>query len=44
MFLASETPIVGFVEFMYNHILPACFIAPAKTSFELNDGQFYLVS
>lgn len=32
----------GFVEFMYNHIVPACFVAPLKDTFDLNDAQTIL--
>ena len=44
VFVACGDAVTGFVEYMYTHILPACFIAPLKPSFELSDGQFYLVS
>lgn len=32
----------GFVEFMYNNIVPSCFIAPLKDTFDLNDAQTIL--
>ncbi|XP_071034298.1 exportin-T isoform X4 [Parasteatoda tepidariorum] len=32
----------SFVEFMYNHIVPACFMAPLKDTFDLNDAQTIL--
>lgn len=35
--------LTGFVEYMYGHIFPACFLAPSKAGFDLNDGQSYLV-
>lgn len=40
----SDDVLAGFVDYMYSHILPACFVAPLKPGFDLNDGQFYLVS
>ena len=33
----------GFSEFMYQKIVPACFMAPMKPSFDLNDAQTCLV-
>ena len=35
---------MGFREFTYDSILPACLVAPLKPSFDLNDGQCFLVS
>ena len=35
---------MGFREFTYDNILPACLVAPLKPSFDLNDGQCFLVS
>lgn len=32
----------NFKEFIYDHIVPACFMAPLKPSFDLNDAQTYL--
>ncbi|GIY16605.1 exportin-T [Caerostris extrusa] len=32
----------GFVEFMYHNIVPACFMAPLKETFDLNDAQTIL--
>lgn len=29
----------GFMDFMYKNIVPACFIAPLKVSFDINDAQ-----
>lgn len=29
----------GFIDFMYKNIVPACFIAPLKVSFDINDAQ-----
>ncbi|CAL4069597.1 unnamed protein product, partial [Meganyctiphanes norvegica] len=31
-----------FVEFLYTQVVPACFVAPLKTSFDLNDAQTIL--
>ena len=35
--------LAGFDEFVYKSILPACFMAPMKPSFDLNDAQTVLV-
>lgn len=32
----------GFVEFMYNNIVPCCFMAPLKGTFDLTDAQTIL--
>ena len=40
----SGEAVSGFVEFMYEHILSACFAAPLKSTFDLNDGHASLVS
>jgi len=32
----------GFIDFMYKNIVPACFIAPTKESFDINDAQTQL--
>lgn len=32
----------GFVEFMYNNIVPCCFMAPLKDTFDLTDAQTIL--
>ncbi len=40
---AAEGTLPGFVEYMYKHILPACFLAPLKPTFDLNDGHSFLV-
>lgn len=32
----------GFVEFLYTQVVPACFLAPLKTNFDLNDAQTIL--
>uniref|UniRef100_A0A8K9UA77 Exportin-T n=1 Tax=Oncorhynchus mykiss TaxID=8022 RepID=A0A8K9UA77_ONCMY len=34
----------GFPDFIYKHIVPACFLAPLKPSFDLTDAQTVLVS
>nr|KAF6454286.1 exportin for tRNA [Molossus molossus] len=33
---------VGFADFVYKHIVPACFLAPLKQSFDLADAQTVL--
>lgn len=33
---------VGFPDFIYKHIVPACFMAPLKSTFDLSDGQTML--
>ena len=40
----SEGVLPGFVEYTYKHILPACFLAPLRATFDLNDGYAFLVS
>lgn len=35
---------VGFPDFIYKHIVPACFLAPLKPTFDLADAQTVLVS
>ena len=34
----------GFSDFMYEYIVPACFMAPLKPTFDLGDAQTVLVS
>lgn len=34
--------LVGFPDFIYKHIIPACFMAPLKTTFDLSDAQTVL--
>ncbi|XP_023808441.1 exportin-T [Oryzias latipes] len=34
--------LVGFSDFIYKHIVPACFLAPLKPSFDLSDAQTVL--
>lgn len=34
---------VGFADFVYKHIVPACFLAPLKQTFDLADAQTVLV-
>ena len=43
MISGSGEAVSGFVEFMYEHILSACFAAPLKLTFDLNDGHASLV-
>ena len=33
---------VGFDDFIYKNIVPACFMAPMKPTFDLNDAQTVL--
>lgn len=35
---------VGFPDFIYKHMVPACFLAPLKPTFDLSDAQTVLVS
>lgn len=35
---------VGFPDFIYKNIVPACFLAPLKPTFDLSDAQTVLVS
>lgn len=32
----------GFIDFMYKNILPACFMAPLKSHFDITDAQTVL--
>lgn len=34
---------VGFPDFIYKNIVPACFLAPLKPTFDLSDAQTVLV-
>uniref|UniRef100_A0A8B9JWH3 Exportin-T n=1 Tax=Astyanax mexicanus TaxID=7994 RepID=A0A8B9JWH3_ASTMX len=34
--------LVGFPDFIYKHIVPACFVAPLKPTFDLSDAQTIL--
>lgn len=40
---AQEGVMPGFVEYMYKNILPACFLAPLKDTFDFNDGNSFVV-
>ena len=40
---APEGAMPGFVDYMYKNILPACFLAPLKPTFDLNDGNSFVV-
>ncbi|XP_074646295.1 exportin-T-like [Tubulanus polymorphus] len=39
----SNECLAGFGEFIYKNIIPACFLAPMKPTFDLSDGQTVLV-
>uniref|UniRef100_A0A0B6ZHY5 Exportin-T n=1 Tax=Arion vulgaris TaxID=1028688 RepID=A0A0B6ZHY5_9EUPU len=39
----GKDPLPGFPEFIYKEIIPACFMAPLKPTFDLSDGQTALV-
>jgi len=36
--------VAGFMDYVYKTIIPACFIVPMKSTFDLNDGHTFLVS
>ena len=44
LILGDDMNWMGFKEFTYEQIVPACLVAPLKPSFDLNDGQSFLVS
>ncbi|KAM3927543.1 exportin-T [Leptodactylus fuscus] len=39
---AGKDGLVGFADFVYKHIVPACFLAPMKPTFDLADAQTIL--
>ena len=41
--IGSGEGLPGFVEYSYKHILPTCFIAPLKCTFDFNDGHSFMV-
>lgn len=43
IFLGGKDGPVGFADFVYKHIVPACFLAPLKETFDLTDAQTVLV-
>ena len=43
-FIGGKDALQGFPEFIYKEIVPACFMAPMKPTFDLDDGQTTLVS
>ncbi|XP_065889699.1 exportin-T-like isoform X2 [Dysidea avara] len=40
-FWGQSDTVTGFVDYMYKTIIPACFIVPSKSSFDLNDGHTF---
>lgn len=44
LFTGGKDGLVGFPDFIYKHIVPACFLAPLKPTFDLSDAQTVLVS
>jgi len=44
MCLGQSDAVAGFVDYMYKTIIPACFIVPSKSSFDLNDGHTFQAS
>ena len=40
----GKSEVSGFDEFVLNHIIPACFMAPLKPTFDMKDAQTCLVS
>lgn len=42
--VGGKDGLVGFPDFIYKHIVPACFLAPLKPTFDLSDAQTVLVS
>lgn len=43
LFSGGKDGPVGFADFVYKHIVPACFLAPLKQTFDLADAQTVLV-
>ena len=43
MFSAGkEGGLAGFVDYVYEHVVPACFMGPLKPTFDLSDAQTVL--
>ena len=42
--LGDGQTVVGFDNFIYDSVVPACFMAPLKSTFDLRDGQTVGVS
>lgn len=42
--VGGKDGLVGFPDFIYKNIVPACFLAPLKPTFDLSDAQTVLVS
>ena len=43
MYAGADDKMPGFVDVLYKHIVPACFTAPLQPSFDLNDGNAFVV-
>ena len=41
--VAVPNAVDGFVDYVYKEVVPICFIVPLQASFDLNEGQTYLV-
>jgi len=42
-FVGGSNGLNGFGEFIYKNIVPATFVAPMKSTFDMNDAQTILV-
>ena len=41
--VAVPNAVDSFVDYVYKEVVPICFIVPLQASFDLNEGQTYLV-